>query len=148
MDFTRVLNTLEQHDWFQYFEIVEQEPEGRLRPRSWVVYIYMTLPFYVAANLSGKELVDILFEKAKQQYSELKWEDVEEFISTLFLDKDMFSEILHWFLEGGKAEFQKIVYLESLRNFYKYGWRLGTFIQQKDEIERFLIENVDSGGHA
>lgn len=148
MDFARVLNTLEQHDWFQYFEIVEQKPKSRLRPRSWVVYIYMTLPFYVAANLSGKELVDILYEKAKQQYSELKWEDVEEFISTLFLDKDLFSEILQWFLEGGRAEFQKIVYLESLKGFYKYGWHLGTFIQQKDEIERFLIENVDSGGHA
>jgi len=28
----------------------------------------MTLPFYIAANLSGKELVDILYEKAKQQH--------------------------------------------------------------------------------
>ena len=108
----------------------------------------MTLPFYVAANLSGKELIDMLHEKAKPQYPELTWEDVEELISTLFLDKDLFSQILQWFLEGGKAEFQKIVYLESLKNFYKYGWRLGTFIQQKDEIERFLIENAESAGNA
>lgn len=148
MDFNSVVRTLEQHDWFQYFEIVQQEPGSRLKPRSWVVYIYMTLPFYVAANLSGKELIDILYGKTKRQYPELKWEDVEELISTLFLDKDLFSEILHWFLEGGRAEFQKIVYLESLRNFYKYGWRLGAFIQQKDEIERFLIENAESAGHA
>jgi len=148
MDFNSVLNTLEQHDWFQYFEIAEQQTKSRLRPRSWVVYIYMTLPFYVAANLSGRALVDILYEKAKQQYSNLKWEDVEEFISTLFLDNNLFSEILHWFLEGGRAESQKIVYLESLRNFYKYGWRLGAFIQQKEAIERFLIENAESAGHA
>jgi len=66
----------------------------------------------------------------------------------LFMGKEMFSEILQWFLQGGRAEFQKIVYLESLENFYKYGWRLGTCIQQKDEIERFLIHNAESAGNA
>jgi hypothetical protein len=148
MDFNKVLNIVEQHDWFEYFEVVEQETKSRLRPRSWVVYIYRTLPFYIAANLSGKELVDILYEKARQQHAGLSYEDVEECISTLFMGKEMFSEILHWFLQGGRAEFQKNVYLESLENFYKYGWRLGACIQQKDEIERFLIHNAESAGNA
>ena len=149
LDFNTILNIVKNHDWFEFFEVIKQgEKTISVRPKSWVIYIYMTLPFYIAANLSGKDLVEILYAKAKQKHPKLKWENVENCIASLFLETDLFAEILHWFLEGGKAEFQKVVYLESLKLFYKYGWRLGTAIQQKQEIERFIIENVESIGNA
>ena len=61
LDFNTILNIVKNHDWFEFFEVIKQgEKTISVRPKSWVTYIYMTLPFYIAANLSGKDLVEIL----------------------------------------------------------------------------------------
>lgn len=148
MEFERLYEVLQNEGWFPYFDLLEGSTGQRIRPKTWVIHCYMTLPFYLAANLSGEDLVEIFYEKTRIRYPNLDYDDVEKCIRMLFTGEDLFTEILHWFLEGGDAEYQKIVYLDSLKRFYTYGRRLGSVIQYKDEIEKFILEQIESVGTA
>jgi hypothetical protein len=148
MEFERLFELLSSEGWFPFFEILEGKGGPRIRPKTWVIHCYMTLPFYLAANLSGDDLVEIFYEKIQRKHPTLEYDEVEKCVGMLFTGEDLFTEILHWFLEGGDSEFQKIVYLDSLKRFYIYGRRLGSVIQYKDDIEKFILEQIESVGSA
>jgi len=148
MDFYHMLEALKNYDLNEYFDVTDPENKCSIRPKKWVTYIFMTLPFYCAASLKGEQLTGLMYEKVKDKHPELKYSNVEKCITQLIAGEELFSEILYWFLEGGKAEFQKVVYLDSLKSFYKYGRHLKTVIHRKEEIERILWESVDFLGSA
>ncbi|MBN2467910.1 MAG: hypothetical protein JXD19_07125 [Deltaproteobacteria bacterium] len=148
MDFYTMLEALKDYDLYEYFDVTDHTKECYIRPKKWVTYIFMTLPFYCAANLKGEDLTGLMYEKVRQNHPELEYANVEQCITQLIAGEDLFAEILYWFLEGGRAEFHKVVYLDSLKNFYKYGRHLKTVLRRREEIERILWEGVDFLGSA